>query len=107
MTSDETTDISTKFQLSTILRYTLKNGKPIERFWSFVNPIGHDAVSLSTAIKTVLNETIGTNKEKLISQSYDGASVMSGRNSGVQTLIKKINITMHILCIVMPTSSTL
>lgn len=86
--ADETTDISTQFQLSTIIRYVLKNGKPVERFWSFVNPVGHDAVSLTSSIKNVLIETIGENRDKLISQSYDGASVMSGRQSGVQTLIK-------------------
>ncbi len=32
-------------------------------------------------------QVLGENKEKLISQSYDGANVMSGKNAGVQALI--------------------
>nr|CAH7765390.1 unnamed protein product [Callosobruchus chinensis] len=63
------------------------NGTPVERFWCFTNPPNHDAVSLSECIKTILKQVIDK-PEKLISQSYDGASVMSGCHSSVQTLIK-------------------
>lgn len=40
--ADETTDVSSQFQLSVILRY-VKNGNPIERFWGFLLPSDHDA----------------------------------------------------------------
>lgn len=33
--ADETTDVSTKFQMVVVLRYVLSNGKPTERFWTF------------------------------------------------------------------------
>nr|CAH7755192.1 unnamed protein product [Callosobruchus chinensis] len=56
------------------------NGTPVERFWCFTNPPNHDAVSLSECIKTILKQVIDK-PEKLISQSYDGASVMSGCHS--------------------------
>lgn len=65
--ADETTDVAAQFQLSLIVRYLLKSGKPTERFWTFLNPLGHDAVSLSTAIKSLLIELIGDKKSKLIS----------------------------------------
>jgi len=85
--ADETTDISNHFQMSIVFRYVLTDGSPIERFWGFFNPTGHDAKSLSECIKSTL-EVVLTDKRKLISQSYDGANVMSGYISGVQTLIK-------------------
>ncbi|XP_025412523.1 uncharacterized protein LOC112684990, partial [Sipha flava] len=85
--SDETTDVSAQFQMSIIFRYILSNGTPVERFWGFFNPSGHDAKSLSKCIKYNLKE-VTENHDKLISQSYDGAAVMSGRLSGVQKLIK-------------------
>ncbi|XP_025420901.1 zinc finger MYM-type protein 1-like [Sipha flava] len=85
--SNETIDVSAQFQMSIIFRYILSNGTPVERFWGFFNPSGHDAKSLSECIKYNLKE-VTENHDKLISQSYDGAAVMSGRLSGVQKLIK-------------------
>ncbi|VVC35657.1 Hypothetical protein CINCED_3A019325 [Cinara cedri] len=73
--------------MSIIFRYILSGGTPVERFWGFFNPSGHDAKSLSECIKYNLKEVI-ENHGKLISQSYDGAAVMSGRLSGVQKLIR-------------------
>ncbi|XP_026819259.1 uncharacterized protein LOC113557921 [Rhopalosiphum maidis] len=48
--ADETTDVSAQFQLSIIFRYLLSDGTPVERFWGFFNPTGHDAKSLSECI---------------------------------------------------------
>lgn len=86
--ADKATDVSNKFHLVVVLRYILSNGKPVERFWKFCKPLGHDALSLSGNIKEVLAEVV-SNKEKLVSQSYDGANVMSGQHAGVQTIIRK------------------
>jgi len=85
--ADETTDVANCYQLTTVFRYVLPDGTPVERFWNFVNPPDHDALSLSQCIKTNLEQVLDKS-DKLISQSYDGASVMSGRHAGVQTLIK-------------------
>lgn len=85
--ADETTDISSQFQMSIVFRYILSDGTPVERFWGFFIPSGHDAKSLSDCIKDNLKE-VSENTDKLISQSYDGAAVMSGRFSGVQKLIR-------------------
>lgn len=86
--ADETSDVSSLTQMVIVLRYLLSNGKPVERFWTFVNPKNCDAVTLSSCVKDVLSVVI-TDKDKLISQSYDGASVMSGEKAGVNALIKQ------------------
>lgn len=86
--ADETTDISAKFQMSIVFRYILADGRPVERFWSFVEPTGHDAVSLATCVKKELTNA-GIDAKKLICQSYDGANVMRGQEGGVHALIKK------------------
>lgn len=87
--ADETTDVSALFQLVIVFRYILPDGRPVERFWEFVQPTGHDADSIAKCLKNAL-ETVVNAPEKLISQSYDGASVMSGHHAGVQTLIKEL-----------------
>ncbi|KAL4098036.1 hypothetical protein QTP88_022708 [Uroleucon formosanum] len=85
--ADETTDVSNSFQMSIVFRYLLTDGSPVERFWGFFNPTGHDAKCLSECIKSTLQDVL-IDKNKLITQSYDGANVMSGHISGVQTFIK-------------------
>lgn len=87
--ADETTDVSCEFQLVIILRY-LKAGRPVERFWNFYTLTGHDADSISKCILEAIDPLLQQNPNKLIAQSYDGASVMSGGLNGVQTKIKTI-----------------
>ena len=87
--ADETTDISSTCQLVVVFRYVLNGLQPVERFWQFINPPGHNAASISQCIIQSLLES-GVNKDKIISQSYDGANVMtSGKHGGVQTIIKE------------------
>ena len=38
--ADETSDISSVFQLVIVFRYVLANGQPVESFWKFDNPEG-------------------------------------------------------------------
>ncbi|XP_063929547.1 zinc finger MYM-type protein 1-like [Zophobas morio] len=66
---DETTDIQCLSQLSVIFRY-VTNGKIVERFMGFFNDF--DLAN------------------KLIGQTYDGASVMSGELNGLQSKIKNV-----------------
>ena len=86
--ADETTDVSSIFQMAIIFRYVLPDGSPVERFWGFFNPSDHTAVGLSECIKNILTQ-ITSDTSKLICQSYDGANVMSGRFAGVQNLIQR------------------
>ncbi|GBM89815.1 hypothetical protein AVEN_143993-1 [Araneus ventricosus] len=83
---DETTDVSSISQLVVVFRYVLSNGQPVERFWEFTNPPGHDAKSV--VIQESLEKVVAT-PEKLISQSYDGTNVMSGQQAGVQDFIQR------------------
>ena len=80
---DETTDVSTKEQLSMIVRLD-KGCDIIERQLGFVDVSSNrTANAISTVIvgKLIQHENI---KEKLIGRTYDGASVMSGHINDAQ-----------------------
>ncbi|GBN30192.1 Zinc finger MYM-type protein 1 [Araneus ventricosus] len=85
--ADETTDVSSISQLVVVFRYVLSNGQPVERFWGFTNPPGHDAQSIAECIQASLEKVVDK-PEKLISQNYDGTNVMSGQHAGVQAFIQ-------------------
>ena len=87
MVTDETTDISDKSQVITF-RY-VKNGMPVERFWGFFNPVDLLSETLFNLLNDELNPLIGQNLKKLISQTYDGAAVLSGVNGGIQPRMKE------------------
>lgn len=88
--ADETSDVSNIFQMAIVYRYIVKN-KPVERFWTFLNPLQHDAASLAACIlKQLEYHKINCTPHKLIAQTYDGASVMAGVHNGVKALIQNI-----------------
>lgn len=64
-----------------------------ERFMGFVNVSGgQDASSIVTAINNFFTlQQIDTKSLSIIAQSYDGASVISGKLNGVQAKIKEIH----------------
>ena len=78
--------MSTKEQLSIIVR--LDSGiNIVERLLKFVDVrTDRTAATLIGVIKGILDQHTGITN-KLIMQTYDGASVMSGHISGVQTLM--------------------
>ena len=85
---DETPDISHKEQLCLILRYYFGNDIH-DRFLGFVNVSeSRTADTLSNIILELLNKQDCT--AKLVAQSYDGATVMSGIRNGVQQKIKNV-----------------
>ena len=95
---DETTDVENSNQMSTTLRFVL-DGVIKERFWGFKNVSKcSGATSLTTAI---LEETAIFNpKEKLVCQSYDGATLMSGKRAGVQALVLEVCLmALYIHCL--------
>lgn len=75
--SDETTDYSTKFQLVLVYRYTLDNGNIVERFWGFCNPNSDKPSDIAETILSNINEHFEHAPEKLVSQSYDAASMLT------------------------------
>ena len=88
--ADETKDCSKKEQLAIVLRYVdIETATVCEQFLTYVEATKLDADSLSTYIITTLNQH-GLDPKCIVSQGYDGASVMSGRCSGVQKRIREI-----------------
>ena len=88
--ADETKDCSKSEQMAIVLRYVnIKEATIHERFLTYVQVSDLDAKSLSDYILTTL-KSHHLDLHALISQGYDGASVMSGRCSGVQQRIMDI-----------------
>ncbi|XP_046860181.1 zinc finger MYM-type protein 1-like [Xenia sp. Carnegie-2017] len=85
---DEISDVKTLSQLTTIVGYVNPVGKAVERFLGFTD-VSEDrtAARLKQEVGKTLNE-YGCG-EKLIAQTYDGASVMSGELSGLQTRLSR------------------
>ncbi|XP_025420998.1 uncharacterized protein LOC112691074 [Sipha flava] len=82
--SDLDPSLQEHFQKSTVFK-----GIPVERFWGFFKPKGHDAYSLTRSILNEIDPIIEKNPQKFIAQAYDGAAVMSGHQSGVNVRIKE------------------
>ncbi|KAE9522916.1 hypothetical protein AGLY_016727 [Aphis glycines] len=87
---DSTPDIAHIDQLIFMFRYVLPSGSPVERFFMFIDNIGHKSKELAdTIIEVLKNNEIPI--EDCRGQSYDNATNMSGHYSGLQTRIKNIN----------------
>lgn len=84
---DETSDISNQSQLSTTLRYVVKeSGKVQERF------VGFTDVSADRSAEGLLKHVVKIVEEyglqnKLAAQCFDGASVMSGHATGLKARV--------------------
>lgn len=87
---DSTPDISHIDQLTLIVRYVLPSG-PVERFVKFLDMEGHTAEQLAQSLLNFLSES-GIDIKDCRGQSYDNASNMSGKYSGLQARIKEINM---------------
>ncbi|KAJ4437609.1 hypothetical protein ANN_17754 [Periplaneta americana] len=85
---DETSDCSNQSQLSTILRYVDSTANVQERFIGFTNvSSGKTAAALFQHVEGVVAEyNVGN---KLIAQTYDGASVMAGNINGLKTKVQE------------------
>ena len=94
---DETSDITTKSQLTTVLRYVI-DGKICERFIGFTDvSADRTANGLFKHVEQVVNE-FGL-QQKLVGQTYDGASVMRGHINGLQQkVIDKFPLTIFTHC---------
>ncbi|KAL4108079.1 hypothetical protein QTP88_018334 [Uroleucon formosanum] len=84
-------------QMALCIRYC-KGLDIFEKFIGFINcSESQNARSLCEYILKYLKEYGLNTNAKLVAQSYDGASVMSGRFNGVQALIKCIFIILFVL----------
>lgn len=86
--ADDARDVSCTEQTSVCVRYVI--GSTVkERFLQFVDVHELDASSLANVIISTLTE-IGLDITKCVAQCYDGASVMSGKLSGVQARVREM-----------------
>ena len=74
--------------MSVCIRY-VHDSKIKERFLGFIELNELNAQALCNGLILFLNNT-GLDISKCVSQSYDGASVMSGEFSNVQTKIRTL-----------------
>ena len=87
--ADDTTDVSNHLQNVVVFRYIV-SGKVVERFWSFCDLPQGNAENISANVISCFNSILpgAHDKQKLVAQCYDGASVMSGQHGGVQSIVK-------------------
>ena len=86
---DETKDYSKQEQLSLIVRYVDNKAVIHEHFLTYMEVKDLDAKSLTGYIVSAL-ETYCLDPKLIVSRGYDGASVMSGSCTGVQTRLKEL-----------------
>ena len=88
--ADETKDCSKKEQLAIVVRYVdVEAVKLLEHVFTYVEATALDSSSLSAFILNALRKN-QLDPECIVSQGYDGASVMSGRCAGVQQKICEV-----------------
>lgn len=87
---DETTDVTAKAQLSAIIRLD-KGSEIVERFLKFRNvSTDRSAQGISDIVKGILERYGEAVIPKLVMQTYDGASVMSGHLNGLQAILRQV-----------------
>ena len=85
---DETTEVTQKAQISVIFRYMCEASYVVKKTF-----LGFDDVSDGRRASAIAQYVLGilqkfNSMEKLVAQTYDGASVMSSELNGVQARIK-------------------
>ena len=87
---DCTTDSSHADQLSIIIRYLNRSLDIVERLVSVQRVKESSAEGLFDTLQEILKESSLSLKDA-VGQSYDGASVMTGKYKGVKTLVQQVN----------------
>lgn len=87
--ADETADISGKEQLSVGIRYFDEETSNIEEvFLGFAELTAFDAKSIATAIDEFMTKE-DLDPDKCVGLGFDGCSTMSGKEGGVQAILRK------------------
>lgn len=89
MIVNSTPDITCIDQLAIVLRYVNCDGQPVERFVKFQDIYGHTAEYLTITIVEII-ENFDIDIKNCVGQSYDNASNMAGKYSGLQTRIRTL-----------------
>ena len=95
VTVGSTLDVTHVDQLTFIIRYMQDDGTVVERFLKFIDSDGqHDAESISNHILRTLTE-YEIKLDNCRGQSYDNASNLSEKYTGVQARLKALNPQIH------------
>ena len=88
--ADNTTDVSNHLQNVVVLRYIV-SGKVVERFLTFCDLPQGNTENISANVISCLNSILPNphDKQKLVAQCYDGASVVSGQHRGIQGIVRE------------------
>ena len=89
MLVDETKDVSKTEQVSIVVRFVDIKGSICEHFLTFIDTAVLPAEGLTKHIFDIL-EKFQLDPQWIIAQCYDGASVMSGHLSEVQSRVKEV-----------------
>ncbi|XP_075495869.1 uncharacterized protein LOC142533113 [Primulina tabacum] len=87
---DESRDVSTKEQMSVVIRYVDSSGHVNERFIGIEYVTSTTSLSLKAAIDKMFSR-YNLSMSKLRGQGFDGASNMQGKFNGLKALILKEN----------------
>lgn len=97
--ADETKDVKKTEQISLVLRYYYRRAVK-ESLLHFEAAENLNAAGLADKLINILEKY----KDNLVGQAYDGASVTSGKHSGVQACVKEVAKKKPFTYIVMPTA---
>ena len=86
---DEAKDVSKTEQVSIVVRFVDIKGSIREHFLTFIDTASLTAEGLTKHIFDIL-EKFQLDPQWIVAQCYDGASVMSGHLSGVQSRVKEV-----------------
>lgn len=86
---DEAKDVSKAEQVSVVVRFVDMKGSIHEHFLTFIDTASLTAEGLTKHIFDTL-EKFQLDPQWIVAQCYDGASVMSGHLSGVQSRVKDV-----------------
>lgn len=86
---DGTRDPTECENISIIIRFVSASNEATERLLTIATADAGDAKTLTDLIIAELTKT-GLDTSKILSQVYDGASVMAGKHGGVQKLLQEI-----------------
>lgn len=87
--ADETKDVKKEEHISPVLRCH-NRGAVKESFLDFEAAEHLNAAGLADKIIRILEKYELEYRDSLIGQAYDGASIISGKNSGVQARVKQV-----------------
>jgi hypothetical protein len=94
---DESTDVAVEKHLAVYVRYMSPDMRPVERFLQLTELTKSDAATIHASLVEVLEDR-GLSMHKLVGFGSDGASVMTGEQTGVGARLKHGNpyiTTMH------------